>query len=541
MRANLRPVPATPRLLMLGGAVTLLAACAQPTVDAAPDPDQLAVRRWLLCEECVHGELDSIRDPSRRDRAVPLLARALAGPPASRRANMRRQLEETYQRLAARAVDQGETLPLTMEQYVAHFLGNYEAVYQTRAIRGLAAVGTPEALRVLSEAKARVESGEAVYRGDVAEALGHATGGAAVGGSLTRWTSVAAGSRHTCGRRTDGRTFCWGQNDHGQLGIDDPAGSMTPKAVQASVNLTSVVAAGNHSCGLVKGEVFCWGSNSRGELGDSTTTDRATPTPTHGGLIFAGVAVGGAHTCAWTTSGEVYCWGFNNGGQLGDGTTDSRSWPRLSIDSIQFRSVAAGTFHTCGVASSTGVPYCWGMNEDRQLGFGGLTGVPVPVQMRPEGLRVGLLSLGRLHTCALTSDAAASHEGNAYCVGRNDDGELGNGEAGTQDSLMLVVGSHRFVTISLGGRHTCGITGNGSMYCWGINSAGQLGDGTTGSRDKPVPVQGGLRFSAVSAGEAHTCGVTVDGAAYCWGLNVSGQLGDGTDNNRLVPTEVTTP
>lgn len=528
------------RLALRCGAAALLTACARPAADAALGPDDVAVRRWLLCEECVHGELHAIRDPARQDRVVPLLALALAGPPRGRRENVRRQLEETYQRLATRAGERGETLPLTREQYVAHYLGNYEALYQSRAVIGLRAIGTPEAQRVLAEARDRVRTGEAVYRGDVIEELTRATGSAAVGGSAL-WTSVTAGSRHSCGTRTDGQTYCWGQNDLGQLGDSTTTGRTRPGRVAAKLKFSSIMAAagGHHTCAIAEERVYCWGNNANGELGDSSNTNRIIPTPVRGGVAFAGVAVGAAHSCAWSPDGTGYCWGLNSAGQLGDGTTTGRNWPSPAADSLRFRSLGAGGAHTCG-ASVDGRPSCWGSNEDGQLGDGSHADRPVPGEMLPP-LRLASLSLGSSQTCGLTLGGPVSRDGIAHCVGLNDEGQLGDGTATSRDSLRLVAGSDRYLAISTGARHTCGITGTGSMRCWGDNSFGQLGDGTSTEQIAPVLVEGGLSFAVVSAGEAHTCAVTVQGTAYCWGLNMAGQLGDGTDNNRPTPTKVLTP
>jgi serine/threonine-protein kinase len=37
-------------------------------------------------------------------------------------------------------------------------------------------------------------------------------------------------------------------------------------------------------------------------------------------------------TCGVTTEGEAYCWGWNDNGELGDGTTTDRSVPTKVSD-----------------------------------------------------------------------------------------------------------------------------------------------------------------------------------------------------------------
>lgn len=528
-------------LLLLGLAI-LPAGCAPTVVDGTTEAEQAAVRRWLLCEECVEGELDALQDSSREAGIVRALALALAGPPRSRRENVRRQVEETYQQLAARAAERGEILPLTREQYVAHYVGNYEASYQSRAVLGLARIDSPEARRILAEAAERVRTGQAFYRGDVLADLARATGMAVVGGS-TVWTTIAAGSVHTCGIRTDGRAYCWGRNEVGQLGDGSEVNRRRPSRVAGSLTFTQIAASvgGRHTCAIAVYRVFCWGDNDRGALGDSTTRERHSPVAVHGSRHFSQIAVGTNHTCALTPAGEAYCWGGNEEGQLGDGTTENRTWPRVTADSLRFRTLAAGGAHTCADLLR-GRVYCWGADTNGQLGDGKADfSRPAPGATQPE-LRLTKLDLGEAHTCALSSAGPVSHDATVHCVGANEDGQLGDNTLTSRDSLKRIAGGHRFIAISAGGKHTCGIAlGSHKVFCWGDNSSGQLGDGTSTDRSTPAAVSGNLSFAVVSAGERHTCGVTVQGTAYCWGQNVAGQLGDGTLTNRGTPVQVLGP
>jgi serine/threonine-protein kinase len=55
--------------------------------------------------------------------------------------------------------------------------------------------------------------------------------------------------------------------------------------------------------------------------GQRGSTQQAAP------LTFAAVSTGLGHTCGVTAAGAAYCWGYNDNGQLGDGTTTSRKRP----------------------------------------------------------------------------------------------------------------------------------------------------------------------------------------------------------------------
>src|SRR5690606_25163024 len=125
--------------------------------------------------------------------------------------------------------------------------------------------------------------------------------------------------------------------------------------------------------------------------------------------------------------------------------------------------------------------------------------------------------------------------GKPYCWGRNSNGQLGNGNSGTDlatptaVNLTNVTGSQQFRQISGGERHTCALTAEGTLWCWGQNIQAQLGTGASGADvSTPTAVQAGtVKFSAVTAGSAHSCALGVDGTPYCWGQTSSGRLGIG--------------
>lgn len=266
-------------------------------------------------------------------------------------------------------------------------------------------------------------------------------------------------------------------------------------------------------------------------------------------LTFRMVAPGGWHTCGVAADNRAYCWGLNDNGQLGDGTTNRRFRPTAVARGLRFVQVHGGYYHSCGVTTDN-LAYCWGLGENGRLGFGGIgTRVrPVPVA---GGLRFRQVSVGAHHSCGLTTDDRA------YCWGWNYGGQLGDGTTTERRTPVPVAGGLRFRRIKAAG-YTCGVTTTDKAYCWGgehhVPTAipGRIsfrqvtaGCGLTAGHQaycwdpyaQPELVPGGFSWSQfVSSGR--TCGVTTTNRAYCWGDNFTGALGDGTEIDRTTPTAV---
>jgi alpha-tubulin suppressor-like RCC1 family protein len=86
------------------------------------------------------------------------------------------------------------------------------------------------------------------------------------------------------------------------------------------LNLTTSFGIGEFaSCAVADDDVYCWGTNNHGQLGDGSFDNRFFAQPISLAVDAEQVAVGGFHACAVLTDGSVRCWGWNNDGQLGDG------------------------------------------------------------------------------------------------------------------------------------------------------------------------------------------------------------------------------
>ena len=90
--------------------------------------------------------------------------------------------------------------------------------------------------------------------------------------------NMSSGFEHTCAVVQQGKVYCWGRNNRGQLGDGSTEYTIEPREVVGLDQVIEVTCGREHSCAhKADGSVYCWGSNEQGELGDGTTTERHTP------------------------------------------------------------------------------------------------------------------------------------------------------------------------------------------------------------------------------------------------------------------------
>jgi alpha-tubulin suppressor-like RCC1 family protein len=240
------------------------------------------------------------------------------------------------------------------------------------------------------------------------------------------FTSIHAGGEHTCGLNSAGQAYCWGANDYGQLGDNTTDYAKVPVAVQhpSGVTFTSISAGSMHTCALdTTGQSWCWGYGGDGAMGGGFSLGDSVPVAvTHPvGVTFASLTTEYKHTCALTSGGQAYCWGGNGNGQLGDNTVTRRYTPvAVSQGLVTFASITTGAAFTCA-RTSAGQAYCWGYNSQGQVGDGSFTQRRTPVAVsQPSGVTFDVVSNQSYTGCALDGI------GQAWCWGKNDFYQFGD-------------------------------------------------------------------------------------------------------------------
>jgi hypothetical protein len=284
-----------------------------------------------------------------------------------------------------------------------------------------------------------------------------------------------------------------------------------------------ITAGESHACLIGDGGAYCWGDNSFGQLSGSGALD-SVARPVQGTPPLVAIDAGVGHTCGLTAAGEAYCWGANGTGQLGRGSTGGSSpTPALVLGGITFRAISAGAGHTCGIRASDSLAFCWGANGSSQLGDSTSSTSSTPVLVK-GGHKFINISAGELHTCGVEAGAL----GLAWCWGDNGDGEGGTGSLVAATYIapnQVAVDSNLRVLAGVG--YSCAEyrrpDGGVGVQCWGRRPGGVLGDSIQSLTPKPTPgpiaILTSVAAGSLVVGEDHACVRATNTQIYCWGSN----------------------
>jgi alpha-tubulin suppressor-like RCC1 family protein len=338
---------------------------------------------------------------------------------------------------------------------------------------------------------------------------------------------VAAGDHSTCALTKKGETYCWGENQYGQLG--DGTTTDRHRPVRLSLPEAVEIGAGNYyGCArLASGSVSCWGSRAKGSIGDGSKKKGGlptTPTPVLGLSGIVRIAIDAGAAVALSADGSVFHWGIQT--EAAGNLVAAVLWPELKgvLD------VHQSFDHGCALSASTAEIRCWSGHASLPI-----LGSPTIKQALPPGLRVPVPPVRAF--CARSSFTCAAVEAGAvYCWGSPiyvPTEPTPHWEVPTRiDGLSAVT------AVACEVERLCALHEDRTVSCFGENGAGQLGDGTKRSRYAPRPVVGLADVVELALGSNHTCAVTTHGAVHCWGANDRGQLGDGTVQGRTTPAPI---
>ena len=379
-------------------------------------------------------------------------------------------------------------------------------------------------------------------------------------GSIHTLTALGASYDYTCLVMDNNEMKCWGSNQGAFLGNGGYENQYTPVGVNdlnsancCLPNVTETSPDGRHTPALTSdGDIYVWGEDYSGQIGHGHIScgniceNPHGPSVMPGSRMFITVATGVWHTCAITSPDmALWCWGDNENGQLGTGDNTNRNAPtEIALPPGRHPvSINAGWASTC-VILDNGSGMCWGKNDFGHLGDGTYNdrNEPTPISILPDNRSLVAMDLGAGHACGILDDGMVHCWGNGTFSNSTSGGRLGDGtdSSSTYPRAVSLPEGRTAISIDVGIDHTCAILNDSSAVCWGLNEQGQLGDGTTINSTTPVSVSmpSGLGIAEISAGWIHTCAISTNASVYCWGHHGEGALGLGEDVDSDVPAFV---
>lgn len=339
---------------------------------------------------------------------------------------------------------------------------------------------------------------------------------------------LSLGRDFACARGADGSVWCWGSNDHGQLGQGDL--DARGAAVRLELPPALAIAAGTrHACAATVDGLWCWGANSSGQLGDGSSVDRSTPVR----AAFAGTQVATGHdfSCA-AGAGALNCWGGNAVGQVSGQPGGSLLAGAQPLGQALVSGISAGFQYACAVIAlgdSNSEVRCWGNLPVSQADLNGI--VDYGPRLLSSGVGLPPNTVPGLRSAAFTTCVGDRCYGLSYAP-------PDRGISVVNQPLVLPPDHLR--DFSIGGRLVCAQGTGSSMLCANLtNRACRFEDAafhfvTPGQfitctfaesmlapfEREWLPVSGlPASPSLLRAGEQYACAIVGDGV-WCWGRTV---------------------
>ncbi|MYM39462.1 DUF4214 domain-containing protein [Duganella qianjiadongensis] len=332
---------------------------------------------------------------------------------------------------------------------------------------------------------------------------------------LDQQTQLLAGAGGLV-QKSDGTTWAWGLY---ALVVN---GATTPTKISDTPYARLYVAGNGATFAALaaNGDLYMWGDNSSGQFGPNKTAQYYL-SPVATGLIgFSDISIGGA-TLAVSASGQLGGWGYNGTHTiLGAPATDHIA-PTAFMDGV--RTVLAGANAAIRYDGSL---VTWGPDYLRLISVDGTALITSPMTLATN---VKQAAAGASFYVILKND------GTLWTLGRNLDGQLGDGSKVDYSTAARQIGSG-YIAVAAGTAFGMALKADHTLWTWGSNYFGQLGDGSTTNQGQPVKVLD--HVVSIAAGAYHALALKDNGTIWAWGRNEYYELGDGSKAQRNAPVLV---
>merc|ERR1712137_17562 len=219
---------------------------------------------------------------------------------------------------------------------------------------------------------------------------------------------------------------------------------------------------GRHWAALTRdGKVYCWGQSNHGQLGNGVKGGNCKKPTVVKRLVDENVTVleigcGRRFTCALDRDGKLWVFGHNANGQLGLGSAEKVGTP-TPLPGYRVRLFACGVTHLLFV-DVDGKLYGCGDNRHQQFGFSDVKNCTIPVHLPWFGGRIDAIQCGDSVSFFLS-------EAKVYRGGRRW-GQADRDPRPIEFEEVTAIKGH-VVQLKCGRRVTLALTGDGKVWQWG--------------------------------------------------------------------------
>ena len=367
---------------------------------------------------------------------------------------------------------------------------------------------------------------------------------------------------------SSGSAWAWGENEAGMLGLnqaDTPGTNRQSSPIQIGTekSWTAITCTHGAAAGIKRdGTLWTWGENERGQLGlnqkggPAAVGPISSPTQVGTDTTWSNLCFGSSSSLqlmATKTDGTLWCWGSNQRGQLGQNSispspTGISSPTQVGTDTTWTDKIAAGWEQSYAIKTD-GTLWGWGFNEspNASLGIPGNHNISSPTAIGTQTdwvfVNAGVYIAG-----------AIRNTDELFVWGVNQKGQLGVNDRTRYTSPKQIPGAWQSVTMAQDTTDYAGsggIKADGTLWMWGTNAFGALGLNGSVPTGAPAPtltlfsspaqVGTDTNWNQLALDESSNLATKTDGTLWAWGANGHGNLGLGAGPiQRSSPTQVGT-
>ena len=316
------------------------------------------------------------------------------------------------------------------------------------------------------------------------------------------WKYIAkVGSKSKYGIKDDGTLWSWGDNENGELGLNQPDGTKISSPVQIPGTTwkpeTLIASYMSALCCKTDGTLWSWGSQGgQGRLGlNQQSVNQSSPCQIPGTTWKRPFVSGTGTSGGIKTDGTLWVWGRNSDGALGQNNATQYSSP-VQVPGTTWANSNSGSYNDIIATKTDGTLWAWGENSRGVLGQNNQTKYSSPVQIPGTTWST---AHGALSGSARAA-AAIKTDGTLWVWGGNKDGVLGinlgqgSTETNSRSSPTQVGTDTTWASIRSLNYSNMAMKTDGTLWGWGSgDNGGNALPGTVGMannahRSSPVQV-----------------------------------------------------